>query len=354
MPFCPKCEQEYREGFTKCHECGSPLVQTIERKPKMQKIEEDFAAAMFPDDVELTHFCQVCLNEFAGGAVRCSPCGEVRLTDATRPEYSALLDMSPLERHYLPAELRSLDDFVLVKKVKSPGDAAFLVAQMEEMGLTITIGSDLSDKFEDPSLVGLYVPADEVESAQMLLPSDDELGEEELIEVGNTSAMRPYERLIARAEGYKELQKYAFAIILLGEAITMKPERFEAYVALGRLFAEVGKTDRALEMFAEVRAILGDKDTTEAAFAIAVMALRDDDRKLVAIGAAAERAMLELKFFVQRHPRMLDALKLLLEAQAARGDKTPGKATVAQIKKVNIAFMKDAPRYEACARIVEV
>ena len=30
MPFCPKCKNEYRKGFTVCHECKVPLVDTLE------------------------------------------------------------------------------------------------------------------------------------------------------------------------------------------------------------------------------------------------------------------------------------------------------------------------------------
>lgn len=29
MPFCPTCETEYRDGFTHCSDCGTPLVATL-------------------------------------------------------------------------------------------------------------------------------------------------------------------------------------------------------------------------------------------------------------------------------------------------------------------------------------
>jgi hypothetical protein len=32
MPFCPKCEFEYREGVERCPECGSLLVEKLEKK----------------------------------------------------------------------------------------------------------------------------------------------------------------------------------------------------------------------------------------------------------------------------------------------------------------------------------
>ena len=30
MPWCPKCKNEYREGFTVCSECGVELVDSLE------------------------------------------------------------------------------------------------------------------------------------------------------------------------------------------------------------------------------------------------------------------------------------------------------------------------------------
>ncbi|HHY05167.1 MAG TPA: zinc ribbon domain-containing protein, partial [Thermoanaerobacterales bacterium] len=30
MPWCPKCRTEYRDGFTKCSDCGSELVNELE------------------------------------------------------------------------------------------------------------------------------------------------------------------------------------------------------------------------------------------------------------------------------------------------------------------------------------
>ena len=36
MPFCPKCKNEYRKGFTECHECKIPLVDSLEEANAMQ------------------------------------------------------------------------------------------------------------------------------------------------------------------------------------------------------------------------------------------------------------------------------------------------------------------------------
>lgn len=32
--FCPKCGAEYREGFTKCSDCGVPLVEEAPGEPE--------------------------------------------------------------------------------------------------------------------------------------------------------------------------------------------------------------------------------------------------------------------------------------------------------------------------------
>jgi hypothetical protein len=35
MPFCPKCEIEYRAGFTTCANCGEPLVESLPAPPEV-------------------------------------------------------------------------------------------------------------------------------------------------------------------------------------------------------------------------------------------------------------------------------------------------------------------------------
>lgn len=43
MPWCPKCKNEYREGFTVCSECGVELVDSLEESDEQNLIfdEED-------------------------------------------------------------------------------------------------------------------------------------------------------------------------------------------------------------------------------------------------------------------------------------------------------------------------
>lgn len=59
MPWCPKCETEYREGITICADCGSTLVEDLSSSPQIseaQSLEEAFqnmseeeAAAFFEE-----------------------------------------------------------------------------------------------------------------------------------------------------------------------------------------------------------------------------------------------------------------------------------------------------------------
>ena len=42
MPWCPKCKNEYREGFTNCSDCGCELVELLEaEEDKAEVIEHD-------------------------------------------------------------------------------------------------------------------------------------------------------------------------------------------------------------------------------------------------------------------------------------------------------------------------
>lgn len=40
MSWCPKCKYEYREGFTKCSDCGCELVEVLE-STKDEAVEEN-------------------------------------------------------------------------------------------------------------------------------------------------------------------------------------------------------------------------------------------------------------------------------------------------------------------------
>lgn len=346
MPFCPKCEQEYRAGFTTCADCRVALVPTLARPERMEAVEEDFAEGIFaPEDDAL--ICPVCLNEFAPGAKRCVPCGDERLSTTTQEHYRAVLDSSPLASVYRPAGDRELTGRVLVARAHSPAEAAWISDQLESMGVAPEVGSDLSDKFEDASLVGIYVLPDDVEAARMLLPEDHEEFE------APRGDARPYEGRLAQADAYRQIHKYEHAQRLLGEAVTLEPNRPDAYLALARLYADLAKFDKALELVRDARALRGPKDESEAPFLAAVLSLRDADLRPRFQGALAEQGMNELKLYLSRRPRHITALKLLFEAQVERGEKEPARATSKHMRKINVTFFNDAPRYAALAARVE-
>ena len=45
MPWCPKCETEYREGILTCADCGSTLVGTLNSKVEKAPIEPTFLSS---------------------------------------------------------------------------------------------------------------------------------------------------------------------------------------------------------------------------------------------------------------------------------------------------------------------
>ena len=45
MPWCPKCETEYREGILTCADCGSALVEDLNSKIENTSIEPTFLSS---------------------------------------------------------------------------------------------------------------------------------------------------------------------------------------------------------------------------------------------------------------------------------------------------------------------
>ncbi len=46
MPWCPKCETEYREGITVCADCGSALVDDLTKAAIVTETESDFEPSL--------------------------------------------------------------------------------------------------------------------------------------------------------------------------------------------------------------------------------------------------------------------------------------------------------------------
>lgn len=49
MPFCPKCKNEYREGFTHCAECKCELVDSLEDVEASEDMQEECKADEEPE-----------------------------------------------------------------------------------------------------------------------------------------------------------------------------------------------------------------------------------------------------------------------------------------------------------------
>jgi len=47
MSFCPKCRTEFRSGFYKCSDCGSPLVASLSPIPEEGHQDEDELVSVF-------------------------------------------------------------------------------------------------------------------------------------------------------------------------------------------------------------------------------------------------------------------------------------------------------------------
>ena len=56
--FCPKCEAEYRPGFTECAHCNVPLVEALEQLT-VGEVEDTLAVGRARSSPELGHLVEV-------------------------------------------------------------------------------------------------------------------------------------------------------------------------------------------------------------------------------------------------------------------------------------------------------
>jgi hypothetical protein len=67
MPWCPKCRIEYREGFTKCGDCGADLVEELAPLPPKVEPETRFDTEVFlvtVDDAAQASIIESLLHSF--------------------------------------------------------------------------------------------------------------------------------------------------------------------------------------------------------------------------------------------------------------------------------------------------
>jgi hypothetical protein len=74
MPFCPVCHFEYRPGFTRCSDCGVPLVDTLSPEPR-PAATGDVVVARVHGQLMAEMWCELLANH--GIASRISPISRV-------------------------------------------------------------------------------------------------------------------------------------------------------------------------------------------------------------------------------------------------------------------------------------
>lgn len=313
MPFCPKCEQEFRPGIEECGDCAVDLVATLARPATLQEVEEKHAEEMFADDGIDIVLCPTCLNEFAPEAAVCVPCGGVRLARLTAEECENVLATSPLTRIAKPETVAAPDGHVRAFVAKTPAEAGFMAESLLGMGVDAIVGNDELDVEGDASHIGIWVPELEAEHAAMLLPED---GDED--DFALPSSGSEYEDLVSTASAYRDLQKFRHAIKLTTDAIELDPHASEAFLVLGSTLGRKGDVAGARRAYETVV----DRNGPEIAqFYFGIYSLLDDAGKPAFTGEAADRGIAVLRSFARSRPREMAAWIVLLEAHDSRGER---------------------------------
>ncbi|HGY91535.1 MAG TPA: hypothetical protein ENK43_10215 [Planctomycetes bacterium] len=338
MPICPKCEEEYRDGFDVCADCGVPLVEAIAATEEIPEEEAVAAEELLADEEEEHTFCPGCFSEYRPDASLCAPCGGIRLQTSPTSAYERLLTTSVLGRHagfYRPEEQ---GDLVRVLTVASPADAGFMVSSMEALGLNLVVGDDVLDAdLEDPPRIGLYVAPEELEAARMALPEEAEIGEEDE-EAGFSED--PYGTLLRQAGSWAGIHRYNQAILTYTKAAEFNPNPVDAWLGLGRVLGTLGQVDAAAKTFREVLALTDGQPVTEAPYLHAVYTFLDEEGHASFAGDAAKEALVFLDRFAAARVRVMPAQLLALEAHGARAEHDEARQVVARIRKLHPHFFE--------------
>lgn len=75
MPWCPKCKNEYREGFTECAECGCRLVESIQPEEAEQPAAEHFEDQVTTISEEADMCEEYMCEEALAGQEKTAGCG---------------------------------------------------------------------------------------------------------------------------------------------------------------------------------------------------------------------------------------------------------------------------------------
>lgn len=86
MPWCPICQNEYKEGYTHCNDCDADLVSSKEELPK---------AVMFGEEEDMLKMKEILakegINEVYAVYVEKDKCHELRVAPSQAGEASELL-----------------------------------------------------------------------------------------------------------------------------------------------------------------------------------------------------------------------------------------------------------------------
>ena len=110
MPWCPKCKNEYQEGFTVCADCGTPLVDEL-------PAEDDFVVVAFVEEEELAGK----LNEY----LQFNSINSICEYDNEHESFAVKVDPSELEkaktafRAFYKVEMAREADQELANKIRS-------------------------------------------------------------------------------------------------------------------------------------------------------------------------------------------------------------------------------------------
>lgn len=350
MPFCPKCETEYRDGFETCADCDVDLVATLEPAADLEGVEEDFAREMFAEPTEVMWVCERCQIEYVEGIEWCEKCTgsaaagapvSARVTAVEREDWVTSLTRTTLTPWLEREEPGTPEGLACVWVARDPAEAGFAAMTLSGMGVPAEVGHDGLDGDGDPSLIGIWVAAEDAESAAVLVPDDPGEWRDEgwaAPEEGN-----PYVELVRRAEAYRGLGKYRHAVALAGEALEVEPRRYEAYLVLARAAAEMANHRLAMEAIGDAIERIGGAGLALAQ-ELAVCAFLAHGGEPTFTGPEADRGYTELKRYCELHARDVRAQLLLLEAAHARGAASVVAETADRLDAVNPAVLRlDGP-----------
>ncbi len=347
MPICPKCEEEYRDGFDVCADCGVPLVEALAEPEEISEEEAASPEELLADEEDEHTFCPGCFSEYRPGASICAPCGGIRLQTSPTSAYERLLTTSVLRRHANFDRPEDRGDLVRVLTVASPADAGFMVSAMESMGLDLVVGDDVLDAdLEDPPRIGLYVAPEDLEAARMALPDEGDTGEED-DDVGFSED--PYGTLLRQAGSWAGIRRYNRAILAYTKASEYNPNPIDAWLGLGRVLGTLGRVDDAAKTFREVLALTDGQPVTEAPYLFAVYTFLDEEGNASFAGDAAKEALVFLDRFAAVRPRVMPAQLLALEAHGARAEHDEAGALVTRIRKLHPHFFELEGLYRTVA-----